>query len=348
MRRLTPDELVADIAAVLTEKAPKATYGEFRIAPDPTPPASFALIVGAGFSHGVVPLVRELMHQTIGGYYFPDQEGRDPPPGRLRKDSARFWKEFNKAADEAGLPCEALDRNGLPADPAGAYVKLFTYEGATALFAMKERERMRGHKPTYVERLRALAEARGAFEGINDPEPDDAGERFVNGFLRYVTDPGYWFGYGSPGRSELNVANVYLAALLEAQQMGTMWRMGPFCRLIVTTNFDTLLQNALQFVNILYAVTDRPDAGLGTSDFAEEETAIHVVYAHGSILRHNPASTIAAMSALTEKNDRALCSQLERCDIVTVGYSGWNDGIMSALRQCDPSRQRVFWCDVRA
>jgi hypothetical protein len=40
----------------------------------PIGPATHVLILGAGFSHGVVPLVNELMHETIGVCYHADQE----------------------------------------------------------------------------------------------------------------------------------------------------------------------------------------------------------------------------------------------------------------------------------
>jgi len=168
----------------------------------------------------------------------------------------------------------------------------------------------------------------------------------VKGFLRYVMDVSYEHGYGSTGRSNLNRANIYLAALLEAQQSGRGWHTRAFCRTIFTTNFDTLLQNALQMVNLLYTVTDRPEKGLARSDFAEEETSIHIVYTHGSILRHNPASTITELGQLSKQNVRVLQDYLESRDVITVGYSGWDDGLMDALRRCDPRRHHLYWCGV--
>jgi hypothetical protein len=65
-------------------------------------------------------------------------------------------------------------------------------------------------------------------------------------------NPGSEHGYGSTGRSDLNMANAYLVALLEAQQTGRGWRLtNAFCPTILTTNFDASLQNALQMVNLL-------------------------------------------------------------------------------------------------
>jgi hypothetical protein len=80
-----------------------------------------------------------------------------------------------------------------------------------------------------------------------------------------------------------------------------------FCRSVVTTNFDTLLQNALQKVNILYTLTDRPEAGVW---FQDREAAIQLVYVHGSILRHNPANSRAEIGALAQLNAKTLYEYL--------------------------------------
>ena len=40
---------------------------------------------------------------------------------------------------------------------------------------------------------------------------------------------------------------------------GRKWTCYAFCRTIFTTNFDTLLQTALQRVHLAYLLTDRPE-----------------------------------------------------------------------------------------
>jgi hypothetical protein len=40
----------------------------------------------------------------------------------------------------------------------------------------------------------------------------------------------------------------------------------------------------------MYCVTDRPERGIEAMDFLEYDRALHLVYTHGSILRHNAAS----------------------------------------------------------
>jgi hypothetical protein len=344
VRSLRPDALVERVRAKLETEPYESRWHDYRVAPDPTSSAAYALIVGAGFSHGVVPLVRELMHETIGGYYIPDQEqsSMERPTSVLREHAADFWAEFNAAAAQHGLPVVAVDGRGLPEDPAAAYQYLFTYQGANALFALTDPdERTLGH----VEQLQQRREARSGNE--RRQQPQETGERFMKGFLRYVMDIGSEAGYGSTGRSDLNPANIYLAALLEAQQTGLGWNTRAFCRTILTTNFDTLLQHSLQMVNLLYAITDRPEKGLDRSEFVEDETVIHLVYTHGSILRHNPANTVTELGQLSDRNVSVLREYLASRDIITIGYSGWSDGLMAALRLCDPGGHDVYCCDVR-
>jgi hypothetical protein len=340
---ITRDELIGRIKAKLESKPHKGAYGDFRVAPAPTEPAAYVLISGAGLSYGVVPLVRDLMEQTIGDYYYPDQDmpAVKRPVDALRKLSAGFWAEFNEAALKAGLPKVELTDEGLPKSVGDAYQYLFTYEGANVLFAQLEPT-----KPSYAARLERLR-ARGQEQEPEAQKPPEAGKKFVNGFLRYVMDAGTEHGYGSTGRTELNPAHIYLAALLEAQQLGGRgWATIAFSRTLLTTNFDTPLQNALQMVNLLYRLTDRPEQGIDPSALDVEEGPIHVAYLHGSILRHNPASTIAELGGLEKKNIGVLRGYLESRDIITIGYSGWHDGLMAALRGCDSSQHTLYWCDI--
>jgi hypothetical protein len=87
-------------------------------------------------------------------------------------------------------------------------------------------------------------------------------------------------------------------------------------------------------VNVLYSLTDRPERGLDPSDFPPEDPVVHLVYTHGSILRHNAASTVAELAALRKRNLEVLKDYLEPRDVLVIGYGGWDDSLMSALAQC--------------
>lgn len=341
---ITKEELVERIISKLESSPEKPGYSHFDLAPVPADPAPYVLILGAGFSHGIVPLVDELMKQTIGGYYYPDQDqsSMERTTNVLRKNSKGFWKEFNNTAAQENLPIVDLGRDGLPIKPDEAYQYLFTFKGANAMFKDSQDD---SYQKSYIERPK---EERESVKELKDHEikKPDKGERFVKGFLRYILDQGAEHGYGSVGRMRLNPAHIYLASLLEAQQLGRGLTTSAFCRTILTTNFDTLLQNSLQMVNILYRLTDRPERGMDIMDFQDEEGPIHLVYVHGSILRYNPASSLDDIDGLTQKNIEVLRSFLETRDIIIIGYSGWKDGLMKALYTCDSSKHKVYWCDI--
>jgi SIR2-like domain len=344
VRTMTAAEFVEQVAARLAAEPYRPGHNDFDAASRPVPPAAYALIVGAGFSHGVVPMVRQLMHETVGDFYFPDQDqsSMKRAPAVLQRHSADFWSEFNRAAGANDLPLIEVDGDGLPADPGTTYQALFTYEGVNALFAMKEPEKQ-GYLANLQRKRDTIAGA-----GRRQRPPSRDGEVFAREFLQRIIDAGAEHGYGSTGRGDLNEATIYLAALLEAQQSGHGWHTRAFCRTILTTNFDTSLQNCLQLVNLLYLITDRPERGLDQSDFPGNETAVHLVYTHGSILRRNPASSVLELGELATRNADVLQRFLQTRDVITIGYSGWDDGLMAALRRCDGSRQHLYWCGVGA
>jgi len=172
------------------------------------------------------------------------------------------------------------------------------------------------------------------------------GERFLKGFPQYLLDPGSHAGHGSTGRNALNDAHLYLAALLEAQQSGHGWPLAPFCRTIFTTNFDTLLPTALQVMQLQPRVTDRPERGIDTEELHAPEGPVHLVYAHGSILRYNAASATRELDGLAARNVAVLHDYLRARDVLVVGYAGWRDSVMEALARGGEAGRVVYWCGM--
>lgn len=343
--RLSPARLVDRVVANLRRSEPRPHYHAARLTLVPVEPAAYTLIVGAGFSAGVVPLVRELMQQTIGGYWFVgDMEGTaaDRSPSWLRRRSGEFWREFNAAARRLH-GCDAVvlrSRDGQPLDCAAAYRTLFQFDIAAEMVRPRPEDRPQRRGPR-AEPLRADG------DGDDPPGVDAAlGRDFVQGFLEYIVAPGIEHGCGFTGRTRLNPAHRELARLLEAQQDGRAFRWRPFCRNIFTTNFDTLLQVALQEVGIVPCVTDRPERGIDATLF-EREAAIHLVYTHGSILRRNPASTARELAGLADANLAALAQLLGEREVIVVGHSGWHDSLTRALAACGPGGHHLWWCDKR-
>jgi hypothetical protein len=319
--RLDEDAFVERIVAALERGAARPTVPE---------PAVFAMIVGAGFSHGVVPLVGPLMHETIGDFYIPDSDmsSMSGDPARLRKCSARFWAEYNAAAQRANLPTVALGRDGLPTDAGAAYCELFAYRVANELFAAA-----RSAAPTGSKFMRGLARARLAAM----PAPAESlrpGGRFVCDFLRHAL-----------ATERLNPAHRALATLMVAQQRGDRPELRPFCRTVLTTNFDSLLRRALEEASAAARVSDEPERGFETDSLERSDGSFHVVHVHGSVQRGNPASSKEELAGIEARNARALAGYLATREVIVVGHSGWNDAVVAALGQADGPR-RLYWCDL--
>ena len=136
--------------------------------------------------------------------------------------------------------------------------------------------------------------------------------------------------------ARLNPAHLYLAALL-AERRG-------LCGTIFTTNFDPLLQRALQMVNLPYFVSDRPD----TMQHPDDDTvadALHLVYAHGSIYRYLLLNTPEQIEAYAEHNHSLLQEYFRKHAVLIVGYSGWDDAITRALGKVEQFAHNLYWCD---
>lgn len=335
--------LIDRIVVTLRRDEPKQLYNDFSPELVPVEPAAFAMIVGAGFSYGVVPLVNALMCEWIGDYYFADQDmsSLERPESSRRKNSAGFWKEYNEVAAQAGYALVELDKKKLPVDCAAAYNHLFAYEAANLMFAghRDPGEWSGGH---YGKLLRSAGL-------VPPPAPGAAtlGGRFVRGFLRYVLAPGAEHGHGVTGRSPMNEAHKQLAAILAAQQTGGLHALRPFCRTVFTTNFDSLIQAALASERVMPVVSDRPERGFDAAMFEPSTGPIHIVHVHGSVLRDNPASSTEEMADIERANAAVLADHLATRDVLVVGHSGWNDAVVAALAARDTTHT-LYWCDMHA
>ncbi len=334
--------LIGHIVATLRRSAPRRRYGAYDPALVPVEPATFAMVVGAGFSYGAVPLVQPLMCEWIGDYYYPDQDmsSLERPVAVRRRDSADFWKEFNTAATRAGLPPVELDKRKLPIDCAAAYNTLFAYDAANLLFANVHASHAVGGR--WLRGM--LPKARQPAAPLST-EALTLGSRFVRGFLRYVLAPGCEHGDGVTGRGGMNAAHLKLAAILAAQQTGGLQALRPFCRTVFTTNFDSLLQAALASEKVLPIISDRPERGFDPAMFEPEIGPVHIVHVHGSVLRDNPASSAEELAGIERANASTLAAYLASRDVLVIGHSGWNDALVAALAAGD-TEHTLYWCDV--
>ena len=272
--------------------------------------APFALVVGSGFSHGLVPTAKQLVETSLpiwmrslrgNGTY---RELSSLPESEGHAIAREFWQKFNERNSRRGLKLDLNANTGLPNNISAAYKAAFDsqYVGAVG-------------EPAQARRFQR------ALMRLDQPRLNAA--HFLLASLLGV----------QPGLNRKNDLFQARAAL---------------CRLILTTNFDPFLQIALQAVNRLYFMSDTPELGVGDEILDQQADAIHLVYLHGSIHRRLQAASEADINEIRAKNARILAEVLERRGVIVLGYSGWDDAIVEALAECDHFDHRLYWCGREA
>ena len=268
--------------------------------------APFALVLGSGFSYGLVPTALQLVGESLPLWMESRKDiksfdaQKEIPADQRAKIARDFWNRFAKRNASRGLTLPLDSQTGLPKSYSDAYRAVFTpeYRGAVGEPAQArkfQRALMRLDKPRLNAAHFLLASLLG----------------------------------GQPGKSRRSDLFNYSAA---------------FSRLILTTNFDPFLQIALQAVNRLYVMSDTPELGVSDEISDHETDAIQLVYLHGTIHRRFQATTDEAIKALKEKNAQRLAPALRRHGVIVLGYSGWDDAVVEALAACDGFDHRLYWC----
>ncbi len=270
--------------------------------------APFALVLGSGFSHGLVPVARELIAESLPlwmksletgeSYEQLQQISRD----EREKIATSFWQEFfNQNAGRDGFDVALNARTNLPENYAEAYRAAFNpdFDGA-------------------VNSPKNARDFQRALMQLNKPRLNAA--HFLLASLLGV----------QPGKT------IRSKSLFKTK--------AAFSRLILTTNFDPFLQTALQAVNQLYFMSDTPKLGVSDEIYDDQTEAIHLVYLHGSVHRRDQAATQDDIDEIKRRNAQMLGPVLERHGVIVLGYSGWDDAIVEALAGCSRFDHRLYWC----
>ena len=270
----------------------------------------YALLLGSGFSYPIVPTPTQMLRSDIAWWRFCKDR-------RLDRD-----RPFRNRA-------EALAEGVVTAEELAAFEKDL-WKTIHAACAADERKRF----PLGADGLPDLANPEDvgrAYEAVmGHGLPTD---RMRRQYLREAV--------ARSGR-KVNSAHIFLAGILEVQET---WDWGaPFCRTIFTTNFDPLLQRSLQLVNKLYYMTDRPEVLDAPDD--DQSDALHLVYTHGSVHRYELLNTSEQITKAMERNAARLVGYLQRHGVIVIGYSGWRDTTMEALRKCSSFDSNLYWCDI--
>ena len=111
---------------------------------------------------------------------------------------------------------------------------------------------------------------------------------------------------------------------------------------IVTTNFDRLLERAIADAGKEPVVIATPDAAQGAEPFAH--TDITIVKVNGDYLSPNLKNTVDELSSYDEHTDRMLNQVFDQYGLIVCGWSAdWDSALRSALCRARSRRYSTYW-----
>jgi hypothetical protein len=113
-------------------------------------------------------------------------------------------------------------------------------------------------------------------------------------------------------------------------------------RVIVTTNFDRLLERALEDVGIVPTVLATADAVEGAMPLAHTQCTI--VKVHGDYLDARIRNTPAELASYDERIDGILDRIFDEYGLIVCGWSGeWDTALRAAIARCPTRRFTTYW-----
>ena len=113
-------------------------------------------------------------------------------------------------------------------------------------------------------------------------------------------------------------------------------------RCVVTTNFDTLIEQALESAGLTVQVIAN-DEDLNNSEPLIQCKSFRVYKPHGTIGVGHIRNTPADLQQLSTEMEAELSRVMREHGLVVLGYSGADEGIRRAFRRSRNSHYPVFW-----
>jgi hypothetical protein len=123
--------------------------------------------------------------------------------------------------------------------------------------------------------------------------------------------------------------------------------VGGYIRVIVTTNFDHLLEQALESVGITPVVLSTPDAIEGALPLAHVPGTI--IKLHGDYLDARILNTVGELEHYDPRVNSLLDQVLDEYGLIVCGWSAdWDTALRSAIERATNRRFSTFWAYPRS
>lgn len=119
-----------------------------------------------------------------------------------------------------------------------------------------------------------------------------------------------------------------------------------YVRVVLTTNFDRLVEQALEEVGIRPVVISTAAAASGASPL--QHNVCTLIKVHGDYLDPNIRNTDAELAAYSAPMNRLLDRVLDEYGLVICGWSAqWDIALRAALERCKSHRFTTYWASQR-
>ena len=171
-----------------------------------------------------------------------------------------------------------------------------------------------GQEPNYSTLLQELAsspaERRSILHGYIEPSEEDRVE----------------------GRKNLTIAHRAISDLVR----------GGYIRVIITTNFDRLLENALREISVEPTVISSVDALAGAEPITH--STCYILKLHGDYKDARILNTEAELNGYPAQYDALLDKILDEHGLIVCGWSGeWDHALRAAFLRAPNRRYSTFW-----
>jgi hypothetical protein len=117
-------------------------------------------------------------------------------------------------------------------------------------------------------------------------------------------------------------------------------------RVIITTNFDRLLEQALEEQGVRPSIVSTPDQVEGVEPLVH--TSCLIVKVHGDYLDSRIKNTVTELASYDDRIDKLLDRIMDEFGLIICGWSGdWDEALRNVLLRCPSRRYMTYWTSRR-